>query len=276
MSTLSRKALPTVSVSNTNVNAFINNFNSINSLPQNFIPFPSSSSPLDSDISDSDCTSLLRCTPRNSRSSPRTTSISQVELRHHRRSIARLAQSPLLRKDSKVKPKNLPPPPPSSSSITATATAGRRPRPRKHDVQLLETVYRSVASRLARCRADTDQVVDSEMNDLMEAQDRLFVDRLCGAMVELGYPPLPMVFASDQDLSSSTDSPFLCDPLPSLVSVTPISLADRTVLTMPQLVATIMLRRRERARKAASRERSAHVRKGSMNPKSSPLSRDVS
>jgi len=238
------------------------------SLPQSFIPFPSSSDET------SDYINLLRCSPIHQKpldtQSRTLTRASQVELRH-RRSLARLAQSPLVRKDAqrKLKPKD-------------AGTSGRRLRTRKFDMQLLATVYRSVASRLARGRADGSHDTygtqeDPEMDDIMEAQDRLFVERLCEAMVEFGYSPLPTVapYAPHTELS---DSPFLCDPLPSssefVSTMSPMSPEDFPVLTMPQLVATIMLRRRERARRAANRERS--IPNGDVSKqRSSPLARDV-
>jgi hypothetical protein len=260
----SRKARPTISLTNKNVSC-INNPHQIpvtdlsNSLTQNIIPFPTS---LDNE---SDYINLLRCPPINQNSPephPRTSpSASQVDLRH-RRSQARLAQSPLSRKDAQKGTK-------SKSKDSGSGSSRRTARTRKQDLQLLETVYRSIAWRLASGRADEAQEifnrsrVDPELNALMEAQDRLFVERLCEVMVELGYPPFTI---------TASDSPFLTEPLPSPSPTRPLIWPDDSpVLTMPQLVATIMLRRRDRARKAARPERSSIW--AASSPRGSPLAR---
>ncbi|OBZ75784.1 hypothetical protein A0H81_04998 [Grifola frondosa] len=308
-----KKASPTVCITNTSVSRAITAclLPSPSGLPdvppQNFIPFPSSpiACPASSDTADGmDCESEPdSCKPHKGEDvSPANHHIWHIDL-HHRRSKSCLATSYFHRD-------NLPPRTPHEASVNSMShslnrvphlrtrkekselrsqgaaarresmSAGsaaphpkrtRRNRRSQMDGQFLAAVHRSIAWRMRRALVGIE--------DAYTAQDALLVERLWRNLVNQGFQPAQSEHELDLTAppfsdDSSPPNPF-CLPASPPQSMPVPSTPD--LLTMPQLVASLTLRYKDRS---STRPRSSSsvlkmIESAPAPRPSSPLARTV-
>ncbi|OSD02175.1 hypothetical protein PYCCODRAFT_1435843 [Trametes coccinea BRFM310] len=168
----------------------------------------------------------------------------------------------------------------SMSAGTPTGKNTRKARRLLADAQFLACLHASIASQVP-ARKDATGACESDF----VAQDILLVERIWHTLVDMGYKPVPM--AKDPPVSATIDAH---DPAreaaeraarrTTAATSTPIS-ADRVqdipltlsgVLSMPKLVAVLIMRHRDRT---SSRPRSAYKKRIAMPPPS-PLSSSTS
>ncbi|OJT08553.1 hypothetical protein TRAPUB_559 [Trametes pubescens] len=164
----------------------------------------------------------------------------------------------------------------SMSAGTPTGKSTRKAKRALADAQLLASVHGTLAS-LVRTRMNA-----AGGHDECTAQDALLVERIWNNLVDMGYRPIPI--ETNSAAPSSTSSP---DPARDAAeraarrtmtaSSTPISL-DRAQavsimptgeLAVPQLVAVLTMRHRDRS---TTRPRAAGKKRVDASPSRSPLS----
>lgn len=230
----SRKSTPTCTVSLANASC-----STSDSVLQevNVVPFPTASS-ISFPVSESDCDSgslaLLRDDPIVTHPHPIRRRTSQAELRR-KRSHARLAQSTLQHPNILIN---------SSPKPRKRSGSGSRKGPKRvtADLQFQAVVHRSVAWRLAgrlqlelEAGSEAYQVGEEVMDVDMDVQDKLLVKRIHSYLMKQGVK-LDSSVEIAPPLSSSRSSPIPGTACPS----------DK-ILSMPQLVAALILRHRDRS-----------------------------
>ncbi|EIW61060.1 uncharacterized protein TRAVEDRAFT_64282 [Trametes versicolor FP-101664 SS1] len=168
----------------------------------------------------------------------------------------------------------------SMSAGTPTGKSTRKAKRALADAQLLASVHGTLAS-LVQTRMNADGVRDE-----CTAQDALLVERIWNTLVDMGYRPIPIETSSAAP-SASSSPPAAPDPAREAAeraarrtmtaSSTPISL-DRAQavsimpageLAVPQLVAVLTMRHRDRS---TTRPRAAGKKRADASPSRSPLS----
>ncbi|KAH9890439.1 hypothetical protein C8Q73DRAFT_126256 [Cubamyces lactineus] len=306
---LLKKSAPTVSVTNTN--AARTNTSGIllsSSLPevtpQSSIPFPSSPIPCPSPrkraLSEKELPAAQEI-KITAQPGSRHVSHADIVRRRHKSCLAasyfhhnsHLARKTSASSENAEKPV-VPPPAPAQAipvhrpvarreSMSAGTPAGkdlRRARRLVADAQFLASMHSSIASRV-RMRAP-----DADSRDDLIAQDALLVERIWHTLVDMGYKPVPLESAPAAPPASPPDSAReaaerAARKTAAAVASTPIS-SDRVqdvtltptgVLAVPQLVAVLTMRHRDRS---TTRPRSAAKKRAEVPPLlRSPLSTTI-
>ncbi|CDO75027.1 hypothetical protein BN946_scf184640.g2 [Trametes cinnabarina] len=171
----------------------------------------------------------------------------------------------------------------SMSAGTPSSKNIRKARRLLADAHFLASVHVSIASHI-HARPKTYDAGSRDPD--YAAQDTMLVERIWHTLIDMGYKPVPL--AKDPSSPAATDA---CDPAREAAeraarrttasTSTPIS-ADRVqevaleptgVLSMPQLVAILTMRHRDRT---TTRPRSASKKRLATPPSPSPLSMTVS
>lgn len=291
--TRSRKASPTVVLTNANANANCINASifssptSIDLQEQNCIPFPSSTSPIlpfsDAPVSQPDCRALLRVRSPGVDREKRDAGNRWVFTRSARVVHSTPRRRKLITVDI-LADKRYFDPSSTSAPDKALQPARRTKRGGSRDLMLLATLHRSIIWMMT---LDDSMDVDSEdWEGNLKTQDRILVGRLTHYLSQQGWcqplPSIEMTFPSpafpeynisNQDSPQLTAMP-ITNSLTSLASKSPM-LAP--VLTMPQLVASLIIRHQERSRavpRPINTRRDRALSSASSRPRS-PLSSEL-
>lgn len=269
------------------------------------IPFPSTSpaddvaSIMDVDMFDGTIDSVdpqsLPSAPFSSCNDTASPCSAQTRLRKRRsQAIATLSQPKCPRRDKKAKSKE------NSRSGSADATVRKRSRKswrQVADLMFLATVHRSLASNCDTDPWDCGREDDAPVDALtLEGQDVLLARRIQTRLIEYGcslvidgvpavprdnyvsIPPCAAQEESPRSIHSDTllniHSPPSDTPLPRS-SPPPTSTPMPLVLTMPQLVATLMMRYNDRCStrsRSSWKARRAELSSGHFVERKSPLS----
>ncbi|KAI8974196.1 hypothetical protein BD414DRAFT_183966 [Trametes punicea] len=168
----------------------------------------------------------------------------------------------------------------SMSAGTPTGKNIRKARRALADAQFLASVHSSIASHI-RARMD-----GAWADDDYAAQDALLVERIWHALVDMGCKPVPLQGGTDSATSPSCSGDLAreaaeraarrtaaaaCTPI-SVDRVQDIPLAPTGILAVPQLVAILTMRHRDRT---TTRPRSAAKKRADEPLSRSPLSTTV-
>ena len=167
----------------------------------------------------------------------------------------------------------------SMSAGTSTGKDLRRTRRLVADAQFLASMHSSIASQVRM------RVTEADARDDLIAQDALLVERIWHTLVDMGYKPVPLESAPVAPSASPPNAAReaaerAARKTAAAVASTPISsgrvqdvtLAPSGVLAVPQLVAVLTMRHRDRS---TTRPRSAAKKRAEVPLSRSPLSTTI-